>query len=430
MSRRRLALVASVMLAAVAIVGYGSIEAERYEKVEIKIRLGFGPLVGERDVRFGWRTLPVVLLAAVVVVWGPRAARWMSWRWMAAATSLTTALFTVALAATDTKALLLEPVVDKTEYWQALATAPPAGEFVDTFVERIQGYSVHLRGHPPGFTALLLVGRAVGITSPWAVAALSWVCAGLAAGAVVISVGRLAGHSAARAVAPFLCVAPYAIWAGTSADAVYMALAAGGVCCLTIAATGEHSMRRRWAWSVLSGLLFGLLLFGTYGGAMVGPIALAVIIATRRWTLIAPVVLAIGVVVALWAWAGFWWFDGFFATKQQYWWGTAQFREPKRFAVFNIAALLIAVGPAVAVSLGLLKRARWAWFVGAALVSVAISNASQYTKGEVERIWLLFMPWLTIAAVALAARRRIAQAALAAQAATAIVLQTVLVSKW
>ncbi len=430
MSRRRRVVVGCVALAAAAIVAYGSVEAERYEKVEIKIRLGFGPLVGERDVRFGWRTLPVIMLAAAVVIWGPRVARWLSWKWLAAVTSLTTAVFTVALAATDNTTALLEPVVDKTEYWQALATAPPAGEFVDTFVERIQSYSVHLRGHPPGFTALLLVGRGVGITSPWAVAALSWLCAGLAAGAVVISVGRLAGRRAARTVAPFLCVAPYAVWAGTSADAVYMAVAAGGICCLTVAATGEQSTRRRWAWAALSGLLFGLLLFGTYGGAMVGPIALAVIIATRRWTLIVPAVLALGVVVALWAWAGFWWFDGFFATKQQYWWGSAQFREPKRFAVFNIAALLVAIGPAVAVSFGLLKRARWAWFVGAALLSVTISNASQYTKGEVERIWLLFMPWLTIAVVALAARRRIAQAALAAQAATAIVLQTVLVSKW
>jgi hypothetical protein len=66
------------------------------------------------------------------------------------------------------------------------------------------------------------------------------------------------------------------------------------------------------------------------------------------------------------------------------------------------------------------------------LAAVAASHVSQYTRGEVERIWLLFFPWLVIAAGSLAARvaRRSATAWVGLQAACAIGLQAALVSKW
>jgi methylthioxylose transferase len=426
---RKLSLAAVVAVAA-AIIGFGFVEGNRFSRREIRIRLGAGPLVGDYLMRVGWRTLPVVVCAVVIVVWGPRIAGTLRLRWLALSTAVSTTVFTVLLAATDNRQQMLEPVVNKTEYWQALATAAPPGEFIDTYVERLPGYSVHLRGHPPGFTALLLAGREAGMTSPWLVATLCWVAAGVAAGAVVIAVWRLAGARPARTIAPFLCVAPYAVWAGTSADAVYMAVAAGGVALLTWAATGEQSARRRWLWAASAGAVFGMLIFGTYGGALIAPVAAAVVVATRRWSLVAPALLAMATVVALWALAGFWWFDGVAATRKEYWAGTAQFREPWRFAVFNVAALLIAVGPVAVVGLAMLRRARWVWFVGGAMLAVAISNASQYTKGEVERIWLLFMPWLTVAALGVAASRRWAVVALGVQAATAIVIQSVLSTKW
>jgi hypothetical protein len=60
------------------------------------------------------------------------------------------------------------------------------------------------------------------------------------------------------------------------------------------------------------------------------------------------------------------------------------------------------------------------------------SHLSQYTRGEVERIWLLFFPWIVVAGGALigvSARLRSATW-VAAQAAAAVVLQAALVSKW
>ncbi len=59
-------------------------------------------------------------------------------------------------------------------------------------------------------------------------------------------------------------------------------------------------------------------------------------------------------------------------------------------------------------------------------MAIVASNVSQYSKGEVERIWLIFFPWLVPAAAVLTRRR----GWLVCQAAGALVLQAWLVSKW
>jgi methylthioxylose transferase len=55
---------------------------------------------------------------------------------------------------------------------------------------------------------------------------------------------------------------------------------------------------------------------------------------------------------------------------------------------------------------------------------VAVANLSQMSRGEVERIWLPFVPWLALAAPG---DRR---GWLAAQAGLALLLQAALVSAW
>ena len=69
------------------------------------------------------------------------------------------------------------------------------------------------------------------------------------------------------------------------------------------------------------------------------------------------------------------------------------------------------------------------WLVGAAVVAVAIADLSGLSKGEVERIWLPFVPFATLVVVRLASSRR-AASWIAAQAAVAIALQTLLVWPW
>ena len=68
--------------------------------------------------------------------------------------------------------------------------------------------------------------------------------------------------------------------------------------------------------------------------------------------------------------------------------------------------------------------------------AAAVATASQFSKGEVERIWLLFFPWVMLAAAPLAeqssttTRALRLRAWLTIQAAAAIVLQASLLSKW
>ncbi len=147
-------------------------------------------------------------------------------------------------------------------------------------------------------------------------------------------------------------------------------------------------------------------------------------------TLLAWAAAGAGAVLGLAAAAGFWWPSGLAATGEAYWTGIGS-RRPAAYLtlVGNPAALALATGPAVAAGLAVtLGRARTAWrpalLPAAALAAVLVADLSQMSRGEVERIWLPFVPWLALAAPG---HRR---GWLAAQVALALVLQTTLDSPW
>jgi hypothetical protein len=167
----------------------------------------------------------------------------------------------------------------------------------------------------------------------------------------------------------------------------------------------------------------------TYGGAAM--VAFPVLVHLRRRRPVAAALVLVGVVVVLVGTAvgtGFWWPDGLEATRDAYHEGVAGDRPSPYFALAgNPGALAFAVGPAVVVGLVLAIRR---WREAASLLPlvglgvVAAVDASLLSKGEVERIWLPFVPWLALAAPG---HRR---AWLAVQAILALVLQAWLRSKW
>ena len=76
-------------------------------------------------------------------------------------------------------------------------------------------------------------------------------------------------------------------------------------------------------------------------------------------------------------------------------------------------------------------RDRRVWLlVAGALLALTAAHLSQYSKAEVERIWLLFFPWIAVAGGVLVAATARSAIWVGAQAATAIALQAALVSKW
>jgi hypothetical protein len=408
--------------------------------------LGAAPLVGRNlrdgwDWRFSWALVGAGGVAAVVVAGSARGwwAR-LRLRWLLLTTAGMSMLFAVLLALTDGTDGLLYSVTHKTEYLVNVPVTPSGLDYLRSFVHlvKVNHYSVHVRGHPPGFLGLLKVLDWIGIGGAWTTAALSVLATGTLAIAVLIVVRVMAGRAWVDRVAPFLVVAPYLIWMVTSADAVYAALGALGTAALAAGAT-----RRRWqsaALGVTGGLLLGAMLFGTYLAAvflLVPAAVLAGVSVLRRRVPLAAALGAIGgalVVTLAFRAGGFWWLDGLHQTQVEYHEGTAQFRAWSYFNIGNIGAALIAIGPAVLTGLcGLRDRRVWI-AAGAGIAAITVSHLSKYTKGEVERIWLLFYPWLTVAAGALfvgrTERRRTGAMWVGVHASTAIVLQAALVSKW
>ncbi len=396
------------------------------------VQLGAAPLVGRWHLRIGPALVPALVLAAAVVWFGPRLAATLRFGRVAAVSAVAAVAFTVSLAASDGWGHVLDPVVQPAEYWANLARLPPAGTMLRHYgtVSFLVPYSVHAKGHPPGFLLLLQGLRRIGLGHPWVTGALSYLGVAAVVVAVVYTVAAVAGQRAARRTAPWLVVVPYVIWAGTSADAFYAGVGAVGVL-LTVNAAQQHHRGRRVTIGFAAGAVLGALLFLTYGAVvfLTVPAVLAIACTAHRRRTLALVAgcgaLGAATVFVGFRVAGFWWFDGFAVTRSFYWGGTAHFRPAGYFAVGNLGAALIAVGPAVVVGLSRVRGRLWL-VVGAAVSCVVIADVSQYSKAEVERIWLLFYPWLVPAAIAL----RRPRAWLGAQAALTIGLQAALVSKW
>ena len=439
--RRRFLPVALACIA-VAVVWWSIVKGRAEQRTNTRVNLGAAPLVGRDELdgwmwRFGWSLVGAGLLALLVIA-ACRSGWWwrVRQRWVLLSTSIGAMAFATLLALSDGIDGLRYGAEHKTEYLANLAKAPPAGEFVRTFVDEIDRYSVHVRGHPPGFVLVLKFFEAIGLSGVWPVVALSILGTGVTAAAVLLAVRAVAGDEWMRRAAPLLIVAPYGIWMQTSGDAVFAAVGALG-----IAAVAEGVSRRRahavW-FGVAAGLLFGSLLFLTYlGGTLLLIPAVLLVAALRRreagsWSVIVGGLAAgLAVIAAFWL-AGFWWLDGVRATNEQYHLGSAQFREWSYFAVGNIGAAVLALGPATVVGLGFLRSRRMWLLVGGALAAVLVSHMSRYTKGEVERIWLVFYPWIAIAGAALISRARKWSGAMTVgvQATCAIVLQAALLSKW
>ena len=424
----------------------------RLQRETPEIFLGAAPLVGEDPKhgwvwRFSWALVAAAAVGALVVVATARGWWWrLRTRTIIPLVAVGAAAFAVLLALTDGRDGLFRGAIHPTEYLANLQIMPSAGEFVRRFVEDIDRYSVHVRGHPPGFVVLLAAFDSIGLDGGWPVVGLSIAGTALAPAGVLVAVWATAGVDWVRRCAPLLIVAPSALWMMTSADAVYSAVGAWGVatCVLGLRSHGPRAI----AWGGASGLLLGSLLFFTYGGAtfVLVPLTPAIVALRRRSpgavrTVGAAVVVA-GTVTAAWAAAGFWWFAGAVETKLQYWAGTAQFRPFAYFALANLAASLIAVGPATFGGLQRLWQQRRrppaiAVLVLGGLMGLMASHLSQYSRAEVERIWLLFFPWIAIAGALLVERpdagrsaRRLAVAAVSTQVVLAVVLQAALESKW
>jgi len=264
----------------------------------------------------------------------------------------------------------------------------------------------------------------MGMGSLWWAAGLVILAGASAVAAVMVALKEVAGESCARKAAPFLILAPTAIWIATSADAFYMGVSSWGIALLIIA-TGRKG-RRSDLLATAGGLLLGITGFLSYGLVPLGAVALLVSLSRGSWR---PALIALGMVLAVvvaFGLSGLWWWTGLQATIGAYFRVAPRFGHYWFFVVSNLAAFALALGPAVAAGLARLRDPKVWLLAGGALVAVAVAEISGLSKAEVERIWLPFAPWLLAGALALERRRLW----LGVQAATAISIQLLVRTPW
>ena len=222
---------------------------------------------------------------------------------------------------------------------------------------------------------------------------------------------------------------PAAVFMAVSADAVIAVVTAWGIAALALAATAIG--RRGLGWAALAGLLLGIAVLMSYGMPLMAVLAVAVLVAARSWRpLLVAVPVALGVVLAFAA-AGFAWWDAYPVLEERYHDGIASSRPYGYWVWANLACLAVSAGPLVGAGLAAFRRSGdrvVLLLVGGAVLMVVLADLSGMSKAETERIWLPFVPWLTISLALLPSAWR--RWGLGLQVVAALLVQHLLYTVW
>jgi hypothetical protein len=138
--------------------------------------------------------------------------------------------------------------------------------------------------------------------------------------------------------------------------------------------------------------------------------------------------------VVVFAALGFRLWEAYPVLHDRYWAGIAAGRPAAYWWWGDLAALAIAAGPALGAALGCLLAAgrrsprAVTLLVASSALAIALADASQMSKAEVERIWLPFVPWLLISTTCLPSRWR--RPMLALQVVVALLVQHLVLTNW
>ncbi|MFJ7336895.1 hypothetical protein ACIQUU_27075 [Streptomyces sp. NPDC101116] len=389
-------------------------------------------------------TPAAVLVAVATVAYGPVLAARLPWRTLLPAAWATSTVWILSLALVDGwHRGVARRLTTRHEYLQVVdrfhdVPAALRGFTGHILLDSPDNWPAHVAGHPPAATlTFVLLDRAGlrggGWAGTWCVVVGATACV-----AVLVALRALADEALARRAAPFLVLAPAAVWMGTSADAYFAAVAAWAVALLALAVT-----RGSPGWAGASGLLFGLTCYLSYGLTLVALIAGAVLVLGRHGVRRHPVVPAallagLAVVPAVFTLAGFDWWEAYRLLVTRYGQGAGGIRPYGYWVWANLACAVLVTGPATVAGLrrtaasllrhriGARAGVRLAFLVAAALAALLVADLSGMSKAETERIWLPFALWL-LPACAFLPRPRLW---LTAQALLALLLNHLLLTGW
>ncbi|MEW2493183.1 hypothetical protein AB0942_06445 [Streptomyces nodosus] len=418
------------------------------------------PLMASWEPHLGPGTPMAVLLAIATVAYGPGLAARLPWRALVPLTWGTAMAWIYSLALIDGwhRGIAVR-LTTRQEYLQVIDRFQDIPAALRGFTGHILlgspgHWPAHVAGHPPAAPLTFVLLDRVGLggggwAGVWCITVGATACA-----AVLITVRALADEDLARRTAPFLVLAPAAVWMGTSADAYFAAVAAWAVALLALAVTG-----RSLGWAGASGLLFGLTCYLSYGLTLVALIAAAVLALGRhgvreRPALLVPLLAGLAVVPTAFTLAGFNWWEAYQLLVTRYYQGAGGVRPYGYWVWANLACTVLITGLATAAGLRrtgavLVRRrgdapartaeTRLALLVSAALLALLVADLSGMSKAETERIWLPFALWLLPACAFLTrpqapgserAGETPVRAWLTAQALLALLLNHLLLTGW
>ena len=421
-SGRDAALVRAGLLLVVLAAGVGQV----LNAAHVDMNLYFPPLFAHFGPHVGPGTIPVLLLGAVGAMWANGVARRWRFRWLLWAGLGTSYAWTALLALVDGwQAGWAGRLTTADEYLHDLPRIGSVGEFLRDFSRRIVDFqpgawTTHVSSHPPLATLVFWALDRVGLSGGGWAGTLVILVGASAPVAVALTLRALGAPLAARRALPFLVFLPGAVWVGVSADGLFAGAAAWSAALLSFGLSGRSRIRPLVA--LAGGLLFGAVLYLSYGLALFGIILLAVAaLAVRRcrrwpWPALIAALVGVGAVVVTFQQAGFSWLEGLAQLHIRYYQGVAARRPYAYFVWANLAVLVLSAGPLTVAALGRIGPvvsgvrswggavSTWATtsaerlvpaVLGAAtLLAVLAADITGLSKAETERIWLPFAFWL------------------------------------
>jgi methylthioxylose transferase len=328
-------------------------------------------------------------------------------------------------------------------------------------------WTTHVGAHPPGAFLIFVLLDRIGLGGGGPAGLLVIAVGASSAAAILVAARALGGEALARRAAPYAVLFPGAVWVGVSADGLFAGVLAWAVALLALA-VGTTGLRSAVA-AVVGGLLLGGAVYLSYGLALGGLLAAAVLLgrsgaigtgrrfdvsrgdaggdgatvasrAGRRggrgggpaappgWRTAGLAAAGAALVVVAFTLAGFSWLEGYANVRVIYAASIAAARPYAYFVWANLAAAVFAIGPAGVAGLRRIaaRPAGPYLVVAAAVAAMIVADLSGMSKAEVERIWLPFAVWTCLACAELPHPRRW----LAAQAALALVVNHLLLTVW
>ncbi|MBY8876195.1 hypothetical protein K7862_00880 [Streptomyces sp. PLK6-54] len=413
------------------------------------LRSPFPPLEAWWRPHAGPGTPLAVTVAVLVVAYGPALAERLPWRALLGVSWAAAMAWTWSLALVDGWHRGIAGRLRETgEYLTQLHRFDDLGPALRTYTDHIlidspRHWTTHIAGHPAGavltFVGLDRIGLGGGV---WAAAFVMTTGTSLVVAALV-TLRLLTGERGARAAAPFLVLAPGAVWVGVSADGYFAAVAAWSLALLAVAATRTSTVARAAA-GFGGGLLFGAACYLSYGLVLLAVPAAVVLLCARTARPVPYALAGAAVVVAAFTAAGFDWWQAYGLLRIRYYQGYGGVRPYGYWFFGDIAAVAAAAGLASAAGLrrvaaalpGRVRtRLRGDRAATAAVLlpvgfvlAMLVADLTGMSKAETERIWLPFSLWLPAGAAFLP--RRDDRAWLAAQALAALLLNHLLLTGW